>query len=88
LPDLIYSGDLRSQMTGTSGKKRIDAKILETYSLPVPDKEFLDKFESKVGSLFRKINSNAEENDELAKTASGLLPILMNDQVTVKYPKD
>jgi type I restriction enzyme S subunit len=71
-------------MTGTSGRKRIDAKILETYSLPIPDKALLDEFESKVDPLFKKMNSNAEENDELAKLRDWLLPMFMNGQVTVK----
>ena len=77
-----------TNMTGTSGRKRIDAKILETYSLPIPDKELLDKFESKVEPLFRKMNSNTEENDELAKLRDWLLPMLMNGQVTVKRISD
>ncbi len=72
-----------SNMTGTSGRKRIDAKILETYSLPIPGKELLDEFESKVDPLFRKMNSNVEENDELAKLRDWLLPMLMNGQVIV-----
>ncbi len=73
-----------SNMTGTSGRKRIDAKILETYSLPVPAKEILDEFESKVGKLFKKMNDNAEENDELSNLRDWLLPMLMNGQITVK----
>lgn len=73
-----------SNMTGTSGRKRIDAKILSTYSLPIPPDELLREFESKVNPMFSKMNAGAVESDELAKLRDWLLPMLMDGQVTVK----
>ncbi len=77
-----------ANMTGTSGRKRIDAKILETYSLPVPPKSLLGKFEEAMEPLFGKMTSNAKENDELGICRDWLLPMLMNGQVTVLTIKD
>lgn len=72
-----------SNMTGTSGRKRIDAKTLETYSLPVPPEGILIRYEKTVEPLFKKMTKNAMENLELTKIRDWLLPMLMNGQVTV-----
>ncbi|EGQ9764265.1 hypothetical protein FWP46_17590 [Vibrio alginolyticus] len=73
-----------SNMTGTSGRKRIDAKVLETYSLAIPPKELLERFEEVVNAFFEKMTANSIENDELSDLRDWLLPMLMNGQVTVK----
>ncbi len=72
-----------SNMTGTSGRKRIDAKVLETYSLAIPPKELLERFEEAVNTFFEKMTANSIENDELSDLRDWLLPMLMNGQVTV-----
>ncbi|MFE8147647.1 restriction endonuclease subunit S [Brenneria goodwinii] len=73
-----------SNMTGTSGRKRIESKILETYNLPIPSKNLLMKFENTVKPFFDIMTSKSIENDELAALRDWLLPMLMNGQVTVK----
>jgi len=70
-------------MTGTSGRKRIDAKILEAYSMAIPPIKLLNNFESRTASLFEKMTLNAEECDRLATIRNWLLPMLMNGQVKV-----
>ncbi|MCG9648774.1 restriction endonuclease subunit S [Vibrio brasiliensis] len=72
-----------ANMTGTSGRKRIDAKVLETYSLAIPPKDLLVKYEEIVSSFFKNMTVNSIENDELADLRDWLLPMLMNGQVTV-----
>lgn len=72
-----------SNMTGTSGRKRIDANTLETFSLPLPEEEILLKYEQMVGASFKKMTINAKENQQLAQLRDWLLPLLMNGQVTV-----
>lgn len=73
-----------ANMTGTSGRKRIDAKVLETYSLAIPPKDLLVKYEETVSSFFKNMTVNSIENDELSDLRDWLLPMLMNGQVTVK----
>lgn len=72
-----------ANMTGTSGRKRIDAKVLETYSLAIPPKDLLVKYEETVSSFFKNMTVNSIENDELSDLRDWLLPMLMNGQVTV-----
>ena len=72
-----------SNMTGTSGRKRIDANTLETFSLPLPQEEILLKYEQMVSACFKKMTINAKENQQLAQLRDWLLPLLMNGQVTV-----
>lgn len=73
-----------SNMTGTSGRKRIESKILETYTLPISSKNLLIKFENIVQPFFEIMTSKSIENDELTALRDWLLPLLMNGQVTVK----
>jgi type I restriction enzyme S subunit len=70
-------------MTGTSGRKRIDANTLETFSLPLPQEEILLRYEQMVGACFNKMTINTKENQQLAQLRDWLLPLLMNGQVTV-----
>jgi len=73
-----------SNMTGTSGRKRIDAGTLETFSLPLPPKEFLLKYEKTAASFLKRLTNNAQENQHLTQLRDWLLPMLMNGQVKVK----
>ena len=72
-----------SNMTGTSGRKRIDANTLETFSLPLPPEGIMLKYEKRVGAFFARMTINAKENQQLAQLRDWLLPLLMNGQVTV-----
>lgn len=72
-----------SNMTGTSGRKRIDAKTLETYPVPVAPYEILLRFEKIVAPFYTRMTTNAKENTELTQLRDWLLPMLMNGQVTV-----
>jgi type I restriction enzyme S subunit len=72
-----------SNMTGTSGRKRIDAGTLETFSLPLPPKELLLKYEKTAASFLKRMANNAQENQHLTQLRDWLLPMLMNGQVSV-----
>ncbi len=73
-----------SNMTGTSGRKRIDASTLETFSLPLPPEELLLKYEETASSFYKRMTNNTKENHYLTQLRDWLLPMLMNGQVTVK----
>jgi type I restriction enzyme, S subunit len=72
-----------SNMTGTSGRKRIDATTLESFSMPVPPEDLLLKYENLVSPCFKWMTKNTKENQQLAQLRDWLLPLLMNGQVTV-----
>ncbi|MEB2774984.1 restriction endonuclease subunit S [Algoriphagus sp. D3-2-R+10] len=72
-----------SKMTGTSGRKRVDAKELAKFRLPVPPDNLLKKYGDLIDPYFQKMTSNANQNQELASLRDWLLPMLMNGQVTV-----
>lgn len=71
-------------MTGTSGRKRIDAKVLETLSIPIPPGKLLDKYEKLVANNIKKATINTKENQNLTQLRDWLLPMLMNGQISVK----
>ena len=72
-----------ANMTGTSGRKRIEASILETISIPIPPKLILSEFEELLVSSMGKLTLNTKENQHLTKLLDWLLPMLMNGQATV-----
>jgi type I restriction enzyme S subunit len=73
-----------ANMTGTSGRKRVDASALEVFSLPIPDIKILKKFEQIVDPFFKKETINTKQNQQLTQLRDWLLPMLMNGQITVK----
>ena len=70
-------------MTGTSGRKRIEAPILKTFPLSIPPIALLSIFEDICEPIFQKMTANEKENQELIQLRDWLLPMLMNGQVTV-----
>ncbi len=73
-----------SNMTGTSGRKRVDAKALEVFSLAIPADDILNKFEEIASTFFDKMTLNTKENQKLTQLRDWLLPMLMNGQVKVR----
>ncbi len=72
-----------ANMTGTSGRKRIEAKTLETFGMPLPPEKLLSKFEETVSPFFKTATVNTKQNQHLSSLRDWLLPILMNGQVKV-----
>ncbi|WP_291135335.1 restriction endonuclease subunit S [Flavobacterium sp. UBA7663] len=54
------------------------SKIVE-----VPNQDLIENFCNKINSVFKRIDNNLKENQELASLRDWLLPMLMNGQVTV-----
>src|SRR5690606_4660187 len=86
---LLRTGTFRnhaiSKMTGTSGRKRVDAKELAIFQLAIPSEKHLQKFANKVDVYFQKMTLNTKQNQELSTLRNWLLPMLMNGQVKVAY---
>jgi len=53
-------------------------------SLLIPPREILDNFYNLVGSMYKQLVKNAEENQKLASLRDLLLPKLMNGKILVK----
>ncbi|RAP32660.1 restriction endonuclease subunit S [Candidatus Marinamargulisbacteria bacterium SCGC AAA071-K20] len=72
-----------ANMTGTSGRKRVDASNLSLFPISIPSKSLLIKFEKILESNFIKMTVNTKENQQLSELRDWLLPMLMNGQVTI-----
>jgi type I restriction enzyme S subunit len=70
-------------MTGTSGRKRLEAPILEQLPMAIASLEMLAVFEETCSPFFQLMARHAKQNQELAALRDWLLPMLMNGQVTV-----
>ena len=73
-----------SNMTGTSGRKRVDAKAIERFSIPIPEDGLISQFEDIVSRYFQLLTINTRENQQLTQLRDWLLPMLMNGQVSIK----
>lgn len=73
-----------SKMTGTSGRRRLDYKDVETYRLPIPPDEVLRRFESWGNPVLEKMHQQHIQSRALEKQRDFLLPLLMNGQVQLR----
>ncbi|WP_019385585.1 restriction endonuclease subunit S [Acinetobacter venetianus] len=73
-----------SNMTGTSGRKRIDHKVLSALVVPLPSKDLLIKFETAMEPIFKKMDSLTNINQSLLELRNWLLPMLMNGQISIR----
>lgn len=73
-----------ANMTGTSGRKRIEAKTLETFGMPLPPDSLLSKFEEAVLPFLKATTVNTMQNQQLSSLRDWLLPMLINGQVKVR----
>lgn len=51
--------------------------------IEIPNQDLIEDFCIKINSVFKRIDNNLKENQELASLRDWLLPMLMNGQVTV-----
>jgi len=72
-----------TNMTGTSGRKRLEAPVLEKLPLSIPPMETLAAFEQICRPLFGMMTEHTTQTQELAALRDWLLPMLMNGQVRV-----
>lgn len=72
-----------TNMTGTSGRKRVEADTMARFPMAIPPDHLLEEFENTVGSFFKVATNNVKQNQQLAELRAWLLPMLMNGQVKV-----
>ena len=81
--DCTFRAHAIQSMTGTSGRQRVQAEALASYSLPCPPPDNWAIFGSVVEELFARVKSNAEEITTLTAQRNTLLPKLVSGEVRV-----
>ena len=71
-------------MVGTSGRQRVSASDLASYSLPFPDPTWLADFGPRATRSFEFMKSLRGENRTLVETRDALLPQLMSGKIRVR----
>lgn len=72
-----------STMTGSSGRQRVQEKLLGEFAFEPFDQATMDRFHERVKPLFDLIKTNTTENRTLAETRDYLLPKLISGEVEV-----
>jgi hypothetical protein len=75
--------DFEKLNTGT-GVPSMTSSIIYSLKTIIPDENILEAFNSKVCPLYKQIQHNKKENQELTSLRDFLLPLLMNGQVSFK----
>ena len=79
--DCTFRAHAIQSMTGTSGRQRVQAEALSSYSLPCPPPDNWAIFSSVVEELFARVKSNTEEIATLTSQRNTLLPKLVSGEV-------
>ncbi len=77
-----------SNMTGTSGRQRVPASVLQNFRMAGPCEAVAETFAKITESLFARIAANMNENRDLAATRDVLLPKLISGELTVPAAAD
>ncbi|AOM82208.1 restriction endonuclease subunit S [Salisediminibacterium beveridgei] len=70
-------------MTGSSGRQRVSAKVLDNYLMPVPPTDMLIKYGEVTQSMANKINMLNKESYHLTELRDTLLPKLLSGEVEI-----
>ena len=72
-----------SCMSGSSGRQRVDIDNLKNYSIQIPDKKNVDKFNKAIMQIIQKMQINNKQIQTLIQQRDGLLPKLMSGEVKI-----
>ena len=88
---LARNQDFRSHaiqsMTGTSGRQRVQTESISRYSLSVPPVHVQEAFNKQVRPLFKKIELNRNEADQLTVQRDTLIPMLVSGNTSEAIAK-
>ncbi|WP_287270932.1 restriction endonuclease subunit S [Microbacterium sp.] len=71
-------------MVGTSGRQRVGAADIATFTLPRPNPMWLAGFGRRAEAVFSAVAAHVAENRTLAATRDALLPQLMSGKLRVR----
>lgn len=84
---LLRTEELREfairNMSGTSGRQRVNGTAFSQYMLVIPANEIAHTFGNFAQEVFLKMKANDEESRTLAAARDALLPKLVSGQVRV-----
>ncbi|MEA1923083.1 MAG: restriction endonuclease subunit S [Pseudomonadota bacterium] len=87
--DNIFRSFAIQNMTGTSGRQRVNVGSLENYQLAVADEENIyEIFSIMVKKLMTQIKCNGDQNKTLAQLRDTLLPKLLSGEISVAETHD
>lgn len=72
-----------SNMNGSSGRQRVNGKILEEYNIVISPENIYKKFGKVSNSIMNQIENNRKEIEKLQKLRDYLLPRLMSGEISV-----
>ncbi len=72
-----------NNMNGSSGRQRVNGKILEEYDIVISPENIYKKFGKVSNSIMNQIENNRKEIEKLQKLRDYLLPRLMNGEISV-----
>ena len=81
--DAAFREHAVQNMTGTSGRQRVQIDALASYVLPCPPAELWAEFSSLAGPAFARVESNRKEAHAIAAQRDALLPKLVSGEVGV-----
>ena len=76
-----------SNMNGSSGRQRVNGKILEEYNIVISPENIYKKFGKVSNIIMNKIENNRKEIEKLIKLRDYLLPRLMSGEIDVNNLK-
>jgi len=89
---LARSDDFRahaiSNMTGTSGRQRVQNDCFNHYPIILPDDKITNRFGELAHSVMERIKANDEESSTLASVRDSLLPKLISGELGVQNPEN
>ena len=75
-------------MTGTSGRQRVQANALVNFPLVSPPQQLLTEFGKYIGPHLARANSLMSQSRTLAKTRDALLPKLISGEIRLRQAED
>ena len=75
--------DLANMNVG-SAVPSMTTEVLNNIPIDIPPQEVFDRFENAVASLYNKKEQNNKQIQTLIQTRDGLLPRLMNNEITIE----
>ena len=72
-----------SNMNGSSGRQRVNGKILEEYNIVISPENIYKKFGKVSNSIMNQIENNRKEIEKLIELRDYLLPRLMSGEISV-----
>ena len=79
-----YFREMIFTLASGAAQPNISNEQINNIKLLIPKKDIVENFNNKLSSFYKLILNNQQQNQELAKLRDGLLPMLMNGQVSVK----